>query len=135
MTAVVLAGGDAGDALAAAAGVPAKALLPVGGRPLASYVLGALEASGKGTVYSYVVNHHPQVPAFDYPLPLGLIELAEGTRLVAEIVDCSPDDIKVGMAVTVTWIDADDELTLPAFKPDVVSWSAPSERASEATGQ
>ena len=82
-----------------------------------SYEWHPLEASGKGTVYSYVVNHHPQVPAFDYPLPLGLIELEEGTRLVAEIVDCAPDAIEVGMAVTVTWIDADDDLSLPAFKP------------------
>ena len=89
-----------------------------------AYEWHALEASGKGTVYSYVVNHHPQVPAFDYPLPLGLIELEEGTRLVAEIVDCPPEEIEVGMAVTVTWIDADDELTLPGFKPV----SAPSER-------
>jgi uncharacterized protein len=86
-----------------------------------SYEWHPLEASGAGTVYSYVVNHHPQVPAFDYPLPLGLIELEEGTRLVAEIVDCALEDIQVGMAVTVTWIDADDELSLPAF--------APSERA------
>jgi 3-oxo-4,17-pregnadiene-20-carboxyl-CoA hydratase alpha subunit len=36
---------------------------------------------------------------------------------VAEIVDCPPDAIEVGMAVTVTWIDADDDLSLPAFKP------------------
>jgi uncharacterized OB-fold protein len=64
-----------------------------------------------------VVNHHPQVPAFDYPLPLGLIELEEGTRLVAEIVDCPLEQIEVGMAVTVTWNDADDELSLPGFKP------------------
>ena len=64
-----------------------------------------------------MVNHHPQVPAFDYPLPLGLIELEEGTRLVAEIVDCPLEQIEVGMAVTVTWIDADDELSLPGFKP------------------
>jgi len=82
-----------------------------------SYEWHPLEASGKGTVYSYVVNHHPQVPAFDYPLPLGLIELEEGTRLVAEIVDCPLEQIEVGMAVTVTWIDADDELSLPGFKP------------------
>ena len=90
-----------------------------------SYEWHPLEASGRGTVYSYVVNHHPQVPAFDYPLPLGLIDLEEGTRLVAEIVDCAPEDIKVGMMVTVSWIDADDDLTLPAFKPSTVSWSAP----------
>jgi len=89
-----------------------------------SYEWHELEASGKGTVYSYVVNHHPQVPAFDYPLPLGLIELEEGTRLVAEIVECPVDQIQVGMAVTVTWIDADDELSLPAFKPASVSWTA-----------
>jgi uncharacterized OB-fold protein len=82
-----------------------------------SYEWHPLEASGKGTVYSYVVNHHPQVPAFDYPLPLGLIELEEGTRIVAEIVGCAPADIAVGMEVAVTWIDADDELTVPAFEP------------------
>jgi len=95
-----------------------------------SYEWHPLEASGKGTVYSYVVNHHPQVPAFDYPLPIGLIELEEGTRLVAEIVDCPIDQVQVGMAVMVTWIDADDELSLPAFKPATVSWSAPSEAAN-----
>ncbi len=42
-------------------------------------------ASGRGTVYSYVVNHYPQVPAFDYPLVVALIELEEGTRLVADL--------------------------------------------------
>jgi len=46
VTAVVLAGGDDRDELAVAAGVPAKALMPVAGRPLAAYVLEALAASG-----------------------------------------------------------------------------------------
>ena len=55
-----------------------------------SYEWHAKEASGRGTVYSYVVNHYPQVPAFDYPLPIGLIELEEGTRLVADLVDVDP---------------------------------------------
>lgn len=82
-----------------------------------SYEWDALESSGRGAVYSFVVNHYPQVPAFDYPLPIGLIELEEGTRLVAQIVDCPIDEITVGMPVEVVWIDADDELTVPAFKP------------------
>jgi uncharacterized protein len=82
-----------------------------------SYEWDALQSSGRGVVYSFVVNHYPQVPAFDYPLPIGLIELEEGTRLVAQIVDCPIDEITVGMPVEVTWIDADDELTVPAFKP------------------
>lgn len=82
-----------------------------------SYEWDAQEASGRGTVYSFVVNHYPQVPAFDYPLPIGLIELEEGTRLVAQIVECPIEEIAVGMPVEVTWIDADEELSLPAFRP------------------
>lgn len=82
-----------------------------------AYDWDTVEASGRGSVYSFVVNHHPQVPAFDYPLPIGLIELEEGTRLVAQIVDCPPGEIQVGMAVEVTWLDDDPDLVLPAFRP------------------
>jgi uncharacterized OB-fold protein/acyl dehydratase len=89
-----------------------------------SYDWDTLEATGKGTVYSFVVNHYPQVPAFDYPLPIGLIELAEGTRLVAQIVDCPVEEITIGMPVEVTWIE-DGDLTVPAFRPVRVGASAP----------
>jgi uncharacterized OB-fold protein/acyl dehydratase len=82
-----------------------------------SYEWTGAEASGKGTVYSFVVVHYPQVPAFDYPLPIGLIELEEGTRLVADLVGVDSADVKVGMPVTVEWMDLDDELTLPGFTP------------------
>src|SRR5439155_21936254 len=58
-----------------------------------------VEASGRGTVYSFVVNHHPQVPAFDYPLVVALVELEEGTRLVSNVVGCEPGDVRVGMPV------------------------------------
>ena len=82
-----------------------------------SYDWDTLEASGRGTVYSFVVNHYPQIPSFDYPLPIGLIELEEGTRLVADIVGVEPGDITIGMAVEVEWQDHDPDLSLPAFKP------------------
>jgi uncharacterized OB-fold protein len=82
-----------------------------------SYEWDALEASGRGIIYSYVVNHHPQVPAFDYPLPIALIELEEGTRLVADLVGIEPTEIEIGMPVTVEWIEPDPDLTLPAFRP------------------
>jgi uncharacterized OB-fold protein/acyl dehydratase len=82
-----------------------------------SYEWNTVEASGKGTVYSFVVMHYPQVPSFDYPLPIGLIELEEGTRLVANLIDVERDDIEVGMPVEVVWEDHDDDLTLPAFRP------------------
>ena len=76
-----------------------------------------VEASGRGTVYSFVVNHYPQVPAFDYPLAVGLIELAEGTRLVADLVGIDPSDVRIGMAVEVEFVDHDPDLSLPAFHP------------------
>ena len=53
-----------------------------------------VESSGRGTLYSYVVVHYPQVPAFEYPLPIGLIELEEGTRVVANLGGVEPDDIR-----------------------------------------
>jgi uncharacterized OB-fold protein/acyl dehydratase len=77
-----------------------------------------VEASGRGSVYSFVVNHYPQVPAFDYPLAVGLIELEEGTRLVANIVEIDPSAIEVGMPVEIVFIDHDEDLSLPAFRPN-----------------
>jgi uncharacterized protein len=74
-------------------------------------------AEGTGSVYSFVVNHYPQVPAFEYPLPIGLIELREGTRLVADLVGVDQASIRIGLPVVVEFVDHDDELTLPAFRP------------------
>jgi uncharacterized OB-fold protein/acyl dehydratase len=76
-----------------------------------------VEASGRGIVYSFVVNHYPQVAAFDYPLAVGLIELEEGTRLVANLVAIDPGDIRVELPVEVEFVDHDEDLTLPAFHP------------------
>jgi uncharacterized OB-fold protein len=77
----------------------------------------AVESSGRGTVYSYVVVHYPQVPAFEYPLPIGLIELEEGTRVVADLGGVALDAIEIGMAVRAEFVDHDEELSLPVFVP------------------
>ncbi|QYB03170.1 MaoC family dehydratase N-terminal domain-containing protein [Rhodococcus sp. USK10] len=76
-----------------------------------------VDASGRGTVYTFVVNHHPQIDAFDYPLIVAVIELEEGTRLIANMTGVEPADVHIGMPVELEWIDADPELTLPAFRP------------------
>jgi uncharacterized OB-fold protein len=77
-------------------------------------------SSGKGALYSFVVVHYPQVPAFDYPLPLGLIELEEGTRLVANLRVDDPAELEIGQAMTAHFEVFDDGLTLPVFSPDQV---------------
>jgi len=76
-----------------------------------------VEASGRGEVFSFVVVHYPQVPAFSYPLPIGLIALEEGTRLVADLHQVAIEDIHVGMPVVADLVRLDPELTLPFFRP------------------
>jgi uncharacterized protein len=74
-------------------------------------------SSGRGTVYSYVVVHYPQVPSFEYPLAIGLIELDEGTRVVANLGGVERDAIAIGMSVEAEFVDYDDDLSLPVFVP------------------
>jgi 3-oxo-4,17-pregnadiene-20-carboxyl-CoA hydratase alpha subunit len=76
-----------------------------------------VESSGRGQVFSYVVIHHPQVPAFEYPLVVALVELEEGIRLVADLVGAEPSAIHVGMPVVTELVAVDDELTIPMFRP------------------
>ncbi|MFF4239673.1 bifunctional MaoC family dehydratase N-terminal/OB-fold nucleic acid binding domain-containing protein [Actinomadura geliboluensis] len=82
-----------------------------------SFEWDTVEAQGNGHVYSYVVNHHPRHPAFEYPLVVAVIELTEGTRLIANMTGVAPEDVEVGMPVVLDWIDPDPDLSLPAFRP------------------
>ncbi|HZC53842.1 MAG TPA: OB-fold domain-containing protein [Mycobacterium sp.] len=63
----------------------------------------ARPVSGRGTVFTYTVNHHPYNPEIPVPYVIAIIELAEqsGLRLAANIVDCEPDSVKCGMPVEV----------------------------------
>lgn len=75
----------------------------------------AQQAAGSGTVFSYTVVHAPLVPPFDGPYVVGLIELDEGTRLVAG-VHAPLDAVTIGMKVRVDWVD-DPDVTVPVFVP------------------
>jgi uncharacterized OB-fold protein/acyl dehydratase len=78
---------------------------------------GAITASGRGTVFSFVVVHYPQVPGFEYPLPVVLVELDEGTRLVSNIKGIDADEIRIGLAVEVDFATFAEDLVLPVFRP------------------
>jgi uncharacterized OB-fold protein len=82
-----------------------------------SFAWDTVESSGRGHVYTFTVNHHPRHPAFDYPLVVAVIELAEGTRLIANMAGVEPADVEVGMPVVLDWIDPDPDLSLPVFRP------------------
>jgi uncharacterized OB-fold protein/acyl dehydratase len=74
-------------------------------------------ASGRATLHSYVIMHHPPIPGYEYPLAVGLVDLEEGTRLVSNIVDCEHDEIHIGMRLECAIRRVDDELALPLFRP------------------
>lgn len=79
------------------------------------------KVSGKGTIYSYTIIHHPVHPALKERVPYNvvLVEIpdAGNVRVVGNLIDGTPnEDIKIGMPVEVTWEDIDDEITLPQWK-------------------
>lgn len=76
------------------------------------------ESAGTGELYSYTVLHHPRHPAFDYPLVIGLAELDEGTRLVANVVGVDPAALRIGMRVRVDYEPTADEGTIMVFVAD-----------------
>ncbi|WP_051742217.1 bifunctional MaoC family dehydratase N-terminal/OB-fold nucleic acid binding domain-containing protein [Streptomyces xylophagus] len=80
-----------------------------------------IEASGEGSVYSYVVMHHPPFPAFAPPYAVGLIELAEGVRIVSNVVGVPYDKVRIGLPVRLEFQRYDDDedavpLVLPVFR-------------------
>ena len=82
--------------------------------------LSASEVSGRGTVYTFTIVQHVFHPGFaaDVPYSLALIELEEqpGLRVVANIVDCPNDAVRIGMPVEVTFEDREG-YSLPQFRP------------------
>jgi 3-oxo-4,17-pregnadiene-20-carboxyl-CoA hydratase alpha subunit len=73
------------------------------------------EASGRGTVHSWIVSRHPSDPD-ELPRVVALVELEEGVRLVSNLQDVGPDRVTNDMAVELLFREVDD-VTLPQFRP------------------
>jgi len=83
-----------------------------------SFDISWFEASGRGTIYSYTVNRRGQGDYRDLAYVLAYVELAEGPRVLTNIVDCNVNDVKVGQAVQVVFHPtADAAAALPRFRP------------------
>ena len=75
--------------------------------------------SGRGMIYSFIVVHRPQHPAFfdDVPYNVAIVELEEGLRLHTNIVGCANEELRVGLPLEVVFDRVNDEVTLPRFRP------------------
>ena len=78
-----------------------------------------VECSGLGKVYSYTVARRPTAPQWgeDGDLAIAIVELQEGARLTANIVNCPVDQVKVGLKVRAVFVDVTPEVTLLQFEP------------------
>ncbi len=70
------------------------------------------EGSGKGTIYSYSVMRRVKAP-----FALAYVELAEGPRMLTNIVKCDLDRLAIGQAVTLLFQPAEDGTQVPCFTP------------------
>jgi uncharacterized OB-fold protein len=85
-----------------------------GSRSVQSYA-----ASGKGVLYSYVINHRPRPDIGTEPYAIAVVQLAEGPRMMTNIVNCAqtPEALVLDMPVRVTFTKQSDTISLPFFEP------------------
>jgi uncharacterized protein len=77
------------------------------------------EVEGRGFIYAVTVTHRGP-PAFrgTEPYVVATMQLDEGVRIVSNIVNCNPDDVRVGQRVKLFWLKMDEQFNYPLFEPD-----------------
>lgn len=76
------------------------------------------DASGKGVVYSFtIIRKGARLYKESGPFVVAYVELAEGPRVITNIVDCDVDAVEVGMPVEVVWHDTGKGNSLYRFRP------------------
>ena len=81
-----------------------------------------LVSAGRGEVFSFVVHHHPPIPGLDPPCTIALVELEEGTRLLANLDGIAPGAVEVGLPVEVEFhrveaVEDDPGWVVPRWRP------------------
>ncbi|MBD9474500.1 Zn-ribbon domain-containing OB-fold protein [Achromobacter sp. ACM01] len=80
-----------------------------------------IDSAGLGTVYTYTVNRRPSNAALSEKVPyvVAMIDLDEGVRMMANIIDTPPEAVRIGSRVRVCFEQVSDEISLPQFRLEV----------------
>ena len=85
-----------------------------------SWDLEWVRCSGKGKLYSYVINHRP-APGFEEEAPyvIAVVELDEGPRMLSNLIDIepTPEAVQVDMPVEILFQDVNEEMAMFKFRP------------------
>jgi hypothetical protein len=76
-----------------------------------------LSLSGRGTVHSFIAPVHPPLPMFEPGYLVALIDLDEGIRLLSNLCDVRPEDVQIGMAVEVFFVETAEDGRVHQFRP------------------
>jgi len=80
-----------------------------------------VEQPGRGTLYSYTVAWHPLLPDVSDSVPYvpAVVELPDtgGVRLIANLIEVRPSEVRIGMDLELVWRDVHDDVTVATFRP------------------
>jgi uncharacterized OB-fold protein len=78
-----------------------------------------IETSGRGKIYAFttVMLGAPLPFTDDIPYTIAMVDLAEGPRMLTNIVEAKPEELSIGMEVEVVFDNVTEEISLPRFRP------------------
>jgi uncharacterized OB-fold protein len=78
-----------------------------------------VEAAGRASLFAYAINYSAVPFPFlaDLPYVTAIVELAEGVRMISNIVECEHDALRNGIELEVVFRDVSDDCTLPEWRP------------------
>ena len=80
------------------------------------------EASGKGTLHTYMINHRA-APGFEDEVPyaIAIVQLTEGPRMMTNIVgvENTPENLVLDMPLRVVFDDVTENISIPKWEPDI----------------
>jgi uncharacterized OB-fold protein len=77
-------------------------------------------ATGKGKLYSWTNTLSPWSGHEDrVPYLCASVVLEEGVRVITNLVDCDPETLYEGMALTLVWEKLNEDFFFPCFAPDL----------------
>lgn len=76
-------------------------------------------ASGRATLYTWSVIHRNDLPPFGTRVPYvaAVVDLAEGPRMMTEVVECEHARLSVGMPLEATFRETAPGIAVAVFRP------------------
>ncbi len=72
-------------------------------------------------MYTYTIVRHPAAPALALQVPyvvaIVVLDGTDGTKFMSNVVNCTPEDVHIGMGLHVVWHDTPQGFSVPRFGP------------------